>query len=190
MKRLAAFALLYFCYGNPARAEPDRPFYLGLGLFFQNVTRVSSSPTAAPSLLGEAYFPELLLGYRLPRLFPTFGWTVLGKAANDGQMRRSLMRLDLPYLFPAGPDQVQAKAGLGFLFQRLHGPASVESLRNGPIVSDFYVPGGTRSSRLLYLSGGAAFGRGRWRFDLDLLATGLLSSRRAFHLSLRSGYAF
>lgn len=188
MKKLL-YLLILLALPNAAFAfGPGQP-YAGLGFFFQNMFKVTDSPTAAKSPFGEVYVPELVLGYKLPLVFPSLAWTILGKKIDDGEKRRSVIRLDVPFLFPLS--EVELKGGLGILLSRVHGDASTVTLRNGGSTSDFYVPEGSRASRLFYLVAGAAYTlRAPLRFDLDLIVTGPLSKRRSLNISLRGGYVF
>lgn len=185
MKR---WILLFLLVSSSAWAAPTGP-YAGLGIFFQNMLKVTHSEKATRSLLGEAYAPELVAGYRFWNLFPTFGWTVFGKKINDGEKRRSVMRIDLPYVFPYDPE-TELKAGVGMLFHRIRGDGGAVELRNGGSTSTFYVPEGNRSSSIFYLSGGLALVRNAFRFDFDLVLGGPFTRRRSVNLGIRGGYVF
>jgi hypothetical protein len=172
----------------PAQAADTGP-YAGLGMFFQNMLKVTESEKAARSLYGEVYLPELVAGYRFWNVFPTFGWTILGKKINDGEKRRYVMRIDLPYVF--GYDsETELKAGFGMLFHRIRGDGQSVSLRNGSSTSTFYVPSGNRSSATFYLSAGLGLIRNAFRFDFDLVAGEPFSRRRSINFSMRGGYVF
>jgi hypothetical protein len=181
--------VLLFLFSLSAQASETGP-YAGLGTFFQNMMKVTNSETASRDLLGEAYAPEVLVGYRVWHLFPAFGWTVFGRKSNEGDKKRYVMRLDLPYLFPYS-NELELKAGLGMFFYRIRGEGGSVSIRNGGSTSTFYVPSGNRSSAFFYFSGGAGLLlRASWRLDFDVLLGEPLSRRRSFNLSLRGGYVF
>lgn len=180
--------LLIFLFSLSAQGAETGP-YAGLGMFFQNMMKVTESERATKSLLGEAYLPELVAGYRFWNLFPTFGWTILGKKIPDGEKRRYVMRLDLPYVFPYD-HETEIKAGFGMLFHRIRGGGQSVSLRNGASTSTFYVPSGNRSSATFYLSGGLGLVRNAFRFDFDLVLGGVFTRRRTVNLGIRGGYVF
>jgi hypothetical protein len=186
--KLLLLTLALFSAGRANAAEINRP-YAGLGIFHQNIGKVTDDATAAPSYLGETYFPELVFGWRFERFLPTLGWTILGRKTNDGEKRHSVMRLELPYLFPLFSG-IQPKAGMGLMLYQIYGEGSTVTLRNGGSTSNFYVPGGSRTSKIFYAALGGGFEHGNLRADVDLLISGLLTTRRAFHLSLRGGYVF
>lgn len=179
---------LLFLISLPAQAAETGP-YAGLGMFFQNMLKVTESEKATKSLYGEVYLPELVAGYRFWNVFPTFGWTILGKKIQDGDKRRYLMRIDLPYVIPYD-GETELKAGIGMLFHRIRGEGSSISIRNGGSVSTFYVPSGNRSSATFYLSGGLALVRNAFRFDFDLLLAGPFTRRRSVNFAMRGGYVF
>jgi len=180
--------MLLFLFTLPAHAAATGP-YAGLGFFFQNMLKVTESEKATRSLLGEAYFPEVVAGYRFWNLFPTFGWTILGKQIQDGEKRRYVMRLDLPYVIPYDAE-TELKAGIGMLFHRIRGEGSDISIRNGGGTSTFFVPSGNRSSAVFYLNGGLAIVRNALRFDFDLLLGGPFTRRRSINFGVRGGYVF
>lgn len=189
------FLLAYVALLPAARAEEGeapiakRGVYLGAGFFFQNALKVASGESAARSLLGEAYFPEIVMGYRFARWFPAVGYTPFGSQSGEGNKKRMLVRVQAPYTLDLG-DNWEAKGGPGLLIQRIYGKGGFTELGNGGNTKEYYTPGDTRTLRLLYLAAGAAYLNENWRYDLDFIVTGLLSSRRAVSLSLGAGYVF
>jgi hypothetical protein len=192
MKFLLAIWVIFTATATAtAQAESNRP-YLGLGTFFQNMLKITNQPKGSATFLGESYFPELVVGYRMEHFFPSFGWTILGNKSNDGSKKRGILRLNLPYLI-GRHDRFEFKGGAGLLFYRIYGDASTVSIRNGASgtgYTDFYVPGESRSSQIFYVSGGAGYVYEKWRTDLDILISGPLSRKRALNLAIRGGYVF
>lgn len=180
--------LFLFLFTLSAQAADAGP-YAGLGMFFQNMLKVTESEKATRSLYGEVYLPELVAGYRFWNLFPTFGWTILGKKIPDGEKRRYVMRIDIPYVFPYDAE-TEIKAGFGMLFHRIRGDGQSVSLRNGSSTSTFYVPSGNRSSATFYLGGGLGLIRNALRFDFDFVLGEPLTRRRSFNFGMRGGYVF
>lgn len=177
---------------DSAREEAPRVgVFLGGGFFFENMLKVSSTDAGSRSLLGEAYFPELKMGYRFGNWFPLLGYTPLGNRSGEGNKRRGLVRLQMPYVFfPVGYSGWEWKAGPGILIHRIYGEGGGVALRNGGQAKVYYTPTGTSTTRLLYVTGGAAYVEENWRYDVDLIVTGILSTRRAFSLSFGAGYVF
>ena len=137
------------------------------------------------------YFPELQLGYRYGPWLPALSFTPVSKRAGDGDRRRSVLRLHLPYQFPLADTPLAVRAGGGLLVHRLHGEGGSVELRNAGNLQTFYVPSETRTLRIFYLSAGLGLTlHPRWIGNLDLLVSGPLSRRRAVSLSLGGGYVF
>jgi hypothetical protein len=187
MRKLVLFILLL---PQIASAESKEGIYAGLGFFFQNIMKVSSGPKAQISPLGEIYLPDLVLGYRFHHWFPSIGITVLGNKTNDGEKRRSVMRLDFPYVVSSSSEQ-EWKAGLGYMIHEIGGDGGAISLRNGSSTSTFYVPTGNQSSSQIYLSGGLGLLLEKgFRYDFDLMIGSILTTKRNFNFSARGGYVF
>jgi len=70
MRKLLCLIILLALPNAAFAFGPGQP-YAGLGFFFQNMFKVTDSPTAAKSPFGEVYIPELVLGYKLPLVFPS-----------------------------------------------------------------------------------------------------------------------
>lgn len=188
---LYVWLAIVFCLpSSTVAAESKEGIYASAGLFFQNMLKVSSGPTASRSTVGETFLPDFVFGYRVDRWFPTLGLTIPGNKGNDGEMKRTILRIDLPYLFPTS-NELEWKAGLGYMIYQLKSDGATVSLRNGSSFSNFYVPAGTQSGSQFYLMGGAAyvFNNG-FRADVDLLLGGILTTKRNVNLSLRGGYVF
>lgn len=183
-------AFAFYLPNSALAAESKEGIYASAGLFFQNMLKVSSGPTASRSTFGETFLPDFVFGYRVDRWFPTLGLTIPGNKGNDGEVRRTILRIDLPYLFPTSKE-LEWKAGLGYMVYQLKSDGATVSLRNGSTFSNFYVPAGTQSGSQFYVMGGAAyvFDKG-FRADLDLLLGGILTTKRNVNLSLRGGYVF
>lgn len=182
--------LLALLFPGLASAEFKEGVYASAGMFLQNMFKVSSGPSASRSAVGEAYLPEVVIGYRTKNLLPTLGVTLSGNKANDGEMKRSIVRLDLPYLFPHN-DSIEWKAGLGFLVYRLKSDGATVTLRNGSSTSTFYVPAGAQSGSQIYFMGGMGYLLEKGiRFDLDIILGNILTTKRTLNFSLRGGYVF
>lgn len=176
---------------DSARAAEVRGFYAGGGFHFSNLLKVSGSDRGSRALLGEAYFPELTVGFRTGRWFPLFGFSLLGNALSEGNKHRGVMRLQVPYVFTRAEDSnLEWKAGPGIVMYRVYGPGGTVRLGNGNATTDFHVPEKNSAIRLLYLMGGLAITDGQVRYDFDFIATGFLTNRRAFTLTAGAGYVF
>jgi hypothetical protein len=184
------FFFLTLFFPGIALAEFKEGVYASAGMFFQNMFKVSCGPCASRSAVGEVYLPELVVGYRTKNLLPTLAVTISGNKANDGDMQRSTVRLDLPYLFPHN-ESIEWKAGLGYLVYRLKSDGATVTLRNGSSTSTFYVPAGTISGSQFYVMGGMGYLLEKGiRFDLDVILGNLLTTKRTLNFSLRGGYVF
>lgn len=177
---------------SPAGAARPVGIYAGLGPLFQNMLKVAKGDRGERALFGEAYFPELFVGYQYRSLLPTLSYTPFGRRAGDGERRHAVLRLHVPYLLPIAGTPFEARVGGGLLVHRLYGKGGTVELRNAGSVQTYYVPTENRATRILYASVGLGLVSldQRWRGNLDLLISGPLSRKRAFNLSLGGGYVF
>lgn len=182
---------------DTAAAEPDftgirQGYFVGLGTISQNMGKVGHNEKGQRALTGEAYFPELIFGWRTDSVFPAIGWTPFGNRGKDGAKRHSLITFSLPFVFADAGRALEWKLGAGLQAYRVHGPGGPVTLRNGATTSTFYVPSANRFSLTYFLLAGAGLrlGDGGWRVDADFTLGGALSRRRAVGLMIRSGYVF
>lgn len=194
MRILPFLLLLTLATPAPAQsAEGDTTghLYAGAAFFFENMLKVSTGGSGNRSLLGTAYFPELLVGYRFGSWFPVLGITLFGSESGEGNKRSGVIRLQMPYVFPRPEDSAwEWKLGPGLLLHRIYGEGGITKLGNGAGTKNYYTPEENRMLRLWYLTGGAAYLHEQWRYDFDLIVTGLLSTRRAFSFGFGVGYVF
>ncbi|RYZ99270.1 MAG: hypothetical protein EOP11_19685 [Proteobacteria bacterium] len=173
-----------------ARAESTQGFYAGAGLLSMNLLKSATGEKASRSLFGDTYFPEITFGYRFGDWFPLIGYSLFGKANPEGSKRRGTLRVQVPYVFSTDESALEWKAGLGFLVHRFYGAGGPAELGNGVGRQTYYVPEDGSNARLLYLVGGLGLKAERIRYDFDLIISGVLSARRAFHFSAGAGYVF
>lgn len=183
--QLVILALLFAISGSQAQAAfsgSEKTFYVGTGVTFYNMGKLTSSDNASTSLLGQLYVPHL----QLTKQFPAFGlkflsevsFTPLAVKASDGVSKR-IFTGSVSGLFGSGV--VQLKTGFGILLYFVGGNGGAVTLNNGTSTQTFYSPGTTKSAKAFYLDLGVGFRLpSSIRIDLDLLATGALTTRRAF----------
>ncbi len=186
----AVLALLAALLSSSAQAADSGTVFLGVGAFFQNSMKTTTSPTASKSLLGTMYVPELSVSAQLGDasgyFYPTIGYTFLGKTGADG-IKKRILTVSVPYAFPIW-ESVDLKLGIGAMLYRVGGAGEARVLNSGASTSTFYQPGTTQTSRALFLTTGLGFALSSdVRFDFDLIVTGALSSRRALNLAARFG---
>ncbi|RZA07793.1 MAG: hypothetical protein EOP11_06715 [Proteobacteria bacterium] len=189
LRLLLLFSLLAMAPAG-ARAESARGFYAGGGFFSANLAKIAAGESGSRSIIGDVYFPEISLGYRFGAWFPLFGYSLFGKSFPESTKRRGILRLQVPYVFSRDDSPWEWKAGLGCLIHRIYGDGGATDLANGSNRQTYYVPGEGSNARILYAVGGAGYQAGRLRYDLDLMFSGVLSTRRAFHLAAGAGYVF
>ena len=167
---------------------------LGLGLLDLNVAKYSTSTTGSTGIVGTVSptvglrFDALVFGQAIS---PMVSYTLLGKKNVDQEKTKSLL-VTLPFDFSIGSSGLHLKFGPGVLWRSIAGPSktsTTKTMPNGSGTAQFYLPDRTSTSRIVIADLGVGTGYEAYRFDLDFLIAGALTSRRTASAAFTVGYS-
>ncbi len=186
MRKILGFiALLTVCLApSNANSADNHSVYLGAGVFFQNMMKVTSSSDASKSTLGQLYIPALSLAYSTTlfstHFMPILAYTPLAKTESDS-VKKHVLLFGLPLIFSNGA--IDFKAGPGLMLYSVGGSGGTEDLSNGASTATFYLPGTSHTSKSIYLDLGVGYSYSdACRIDADILIPGMMGSRRSLNL--------
>jgi hypothetical protein len=186
--RLGRFLALLLVMMIPVRgfASPGKTLYVGTGVFLQNMLTTTTTPESTSNALGQINLPQLsvMADFRGSSGFgfaPSIALTPVAIAGGNG-VKKSMLLASLPLAWSLG-QSASFKFGPGLLQYSVTGDGGTTQLNNGTGTSTFYLPGETRTSKVFVLNVGMGFDLFRnFRFDLDAVVPGALSSKRALNL--------
>jgi hypothetical protein len=172
----------------PARglASPSSTLYVGTGVFLQNMLTTTTTPESSANVLGQVNLPQVSLmadlrGFSRFGLAPSVALTPVALTGGNG-VKKSIFLASLPLAWTVG-QSASFKFGPGLLQYSVRGDGGTTELNNGTGTSTFYLPGSTKSSKVFVLNVGMGFDLFRkFRFDLDAVVPGIMSSKRALNL--------
>lgn len=178
---------------NIAKAS-THSYFLGLGYFSENsLGRITQQPSGQTSpLFGTISYP-LVFRYQAAvnskyDFAPSVTYNLLGRKIAGDSATGSLWHLVLPMAYHLSSNW-DWTFGVGYLNRTIAGAGGLVQLNNGNSVATFALPGKTQSSQVLTADLGFSYNSTKWRFDLDVIAEGLVSKKRTFDLMLSLSYA-
>lgn len=170
----------------PLLASDLRTVSAGLGVYSQSMFSVTRSKSGSMAPFGTLY-PTLGFLFQFSKVEPAFQYTLAGRTAGDDAATVSFLTVQVPWVhriemwtFKVGP-----AAEVGFI----SGRGGSTTLRDGTGMSHFALPRRTRVTSIVMLDfGGSFLVLPRFRLDLDLMVSGILSSRRSLSMLIQGGY--
>lgn len=186
-----------------SRAAAARAYEVdaGIDVLSHALGKTSSSETGATSFMGpifinldfQAHVPigDGLIGVPLsvsPRVIwaPSF---LLPHKDSGSPVKTTFLIVDLPLVYDFN-DSFDFSAGPAYVVYTIAGPGGTTQLNNGNSTSTFALPGDSVSAKTIALMIGTSYKTSDFRFSLDLMSEGFLSSKkRTFSLMGAIAYA-
>ncbi len=186
--RLGRFFALLLVVMIPVRGfgSPPSTLYVGTGVFLQNMLTTTTTPESSANVIGQMNLPQvsLMADFRGSSGFgmaPSVALTPVAITGGNG-VKKSMLLASIPFAWRVG-QSASFKLGPGLLQYSVSGDGGTTELSNGTGTSTFYLPGSTKSSKVFVLNVGMGFDLFRsFRFDLDAVVPGALSSKRSLNL--------
>lgn len=151
--------------------------YVGAGVFSMNAYKVAGTSSGTLSPLGRIFIP-VSVAYKTSLWMPTLRFTPLGVSDLDGSSSNRIVELAFPFLMGD-----TFKIGPGLFGYWMKGASGALTLGNGGSTSPFYRPNRSAFSTNWSVIVGLGKDLGTVRWDLDMVVTSALSTRRAFNLA-------
>lgn len=166
-------------------------FFAGFGLYIpfsgRLATSDSGSSVIAPLLPELSLLGEFNTGWGFG-ISPMISYTVLGHQSVDGGEKSRYLPISVR--IDENFDPFDLRVGPGILFYSINGSGGTSVQSNGGSTTTFAFPSSSVTARLFFIDFGVGFNWGVLRFDLDGLASGIFSDKRALSLTTNLSYGF
>lgn len=160
---------------------PKSGNYLGLGYIFHNSGSVATSATSGAKPLFANPYSQITYAHFLEVggfiLSPNFSLGLFSRKSPDGSQKTSVSSLGLRAHSQISSD-FDWHYGLGSMAYTIKGSEGTKTLDNGSSTAEFGLPGGSRTSSLLYLDFGLALQHEKFRFEFSVYITKLFDGKK------------